>query len=653
MSGADRLTLSPDGAPKLDFNLSERIRVSQVSVNGRPAPFTFQKGLLQVPLRAEERDRVAAVSITYGGIFDDMVPESPVNTDDPSYGVTGIISQKGTFLQAGSGWYPEMPQGQSTYRIRVDAPEGILAITQGKCLGHASKNGRTLSTYESEHPVAGVPLSAARYVVQEKGEGRAKAATYFFPGTTYLAEGYLNATIRYLNLYERLFGPYPFDRFAVVENFFPTGYGFPSYTLLGSKVIRLPFIMDTSLGHEIAHCWWGNGVYTDDGKGNWSEALTTYVADHLYRERTSPEEAREYRLQILRKFATLVSPEKDFPLKQFRSRYSPASQAIGYGKGAMVFHMLRRQLGDDLFWKTLREVFRDRLFKETSWKDLKEAFERRCQCSLQTFFHQWLTRKGAPQLSLERIESVRKANSWQVNGLLVQKGPLYSLELNIHLESRGQKVSKRIMVSKRETPFQILANIRPERLIVDPNVDNFRRLYPSEIPPSVNSLKGSPSILIVLAKRSWPGIEKTAETLTLSLGLRRFRILPEDQLDQRAILKNDLIILGVPERKALLSGIPPQVKVRKSGFVLNGRVYSHPSAAFFGVFPHSSVEGRVTALFLSFSPKYAEEVARKVTHYGKYSYLAFSHARNQEKGIWPISESPLIYTWRQRDDQNK
>jgi len=70
--------------------------------------------------------------------------------------------------------------------------------------------------------------------------------------------------------------------------FFPTGFGFSSYTLLGSSVLRLPFILSTSLGHEIAHCWWGNGVYVDYESGNWSEGLTTYVSDYLYTEMESP-----------------------------------------------------------------------------------------------------------------------------------------------------------------------------------------------------------------------------------------------------------------------------------------------------------------------------------------------------------------------------
>ena len=111
--------------------------------------------------------------------------------------------------------------------------------------------------------------------------------TYMFPKSNHLSQSYLDAIAKYISQYEALFGPYPFDKFAVVENFFSTGYGFPSYTLLGSRVIRLPFIIHTSLGHEIAHCWWGNGVYVDYAQGNWSEGLTTYVSDVRFKELAS------------------------------------------------------------------------------------------------------------------------------------------------------------------------------------------------------------------------------------------------------------------------------------------------------------------------------------------------------------------------------
>lgn len=645
ISGVDLLSVNPDHVSKLSFQLSKKSHVAQVEVNGRAISFSFQEGLVRVPLKKDERDDLVSISISYEGVFDDPIPESPANTNDPSYGVSGIISKKGSFLQGGSGWYPELYGSKPTYRLRVEAPAGILAVSAGKPIAHDTKNGRTFSVWQVKYPLEGLSLSAGRYVVREKRLGNIRVLTYFLQGSAHLSERYLEATIQYISLYQKLFGPYPFDKFAVVENFFPTGYGFPSYTLLGSKVIRLPFIIHTSLGHEIAHCWWGNGVYADYDRGNWSEGLATYVADYLYKERASHEKAREYRLQILRKFSTLTRSEGDFPLREFQSRYDPASQAIGYGKGAMVFHMLRRQLGDDAFWEALRDLRRERLFQQTSWIDFQRAFEHHCHCSLERFFAQWLSRKGAPQLSLERIRAINTGNTWEVQGTIVQKRPLYVLQLDLSIKSGRQKVTEKIEVSEKETPFQIMSKGNPERLSLDPDFDIFRQLYTSEIPPSINTIKGSSSVRVVIGRTWFRGLEEAAKTLTLSLGLKNFEIVPESQLPESALLENDLVFMGLPHRSQLLSLLPPQVTLHQSDFELNGKRYTHPSQTFFGVFAHPMTEGRVMALFLPLSKKYVGHVARIVTHYGNYSYLVFREERNQVKGIWPISESPLTFQW--------
>ena len=62
-------------------------------------------------------------------------------------------------------------------------------------------------------------------------------------------------------------GAYPFTEFSVVASPLPTGFGMPTLTYLGADVLKLPFIRATSLGHEVLHNWWGNGVYVDYAHG--------------------------------------------------------------------------------------------------------------------------------------------------------------------------------------------------------------------------------------------------------------------------------------------------------------------------------------------------------------------------------------------------
>jgi hypothetical protein len=188
-----------------------------------------------------------------------------------------------------------------------------------------------------------------------------------------LAGKYLDATASYLALYDKLIGPYPYKKFALVENFWETGFGMPSFTLLGPKIIRLPFIITTSYPHEILHNWWGNSVFPAYEQGNWSEGLTAYLADHLMKEQQAG--GAEYRLNTLQKYADYVFGGRDFPLTQFRSRHSSSSEAIGYGKALMFFHMLRLELGDDVFKQGLQGLYKNYAFRSASFADLRTSFE--------------------------------------------------------------------------------------------------------------------------------------------------------------------------------------------------------------------------------------------------------------------------------------
>jgi hypothetical protein len=645
LSAVDEITIEKRRTDRLDFELTRRAENLEVAVNGQPRTIDFKDGRLCIRPAGNEKDLKIRVTLRYEAVFDDPVPVNPLNADNPGFGVSATISEHGSFLLAGSGWYPEWVGGQSNYTLKVIAPAGMLAVTAGQSKGHITQNGKTQSTWLIGDPVRGLSLSVGPYMVREKKLGKITAATYFFAETNHLADAYLKATADYLALYQNLFGPYPFEKFAVVENFFPTGFGFPSYTLIGTTVLRLPFIIHTSLGHEIAHCWWGNGVLVDDGGGNWSEALTTYVADYLYQEKKSAEDARRYRLQILRSYSTLISPDTDFALKQFQSRHDPISKTVGYDKGAMVFHMLRKQLGEEAFWAGLRDLYRDRLFKATSWTDIQQAFEIRGGRPLKPFFDQWVFQKGAPRFYLEAVQSKQTDDVWKIEGHIVQQEPAFGFDLNLMLENRDNKIYKTIRVAGKETPFQLIAKSRPLRLVADPDNDIMRRLFPGEIPPAIDALKSSSSVLAVLSADLKPEAKAAARTLILSLGLKNYRLAEENDISRKQLLEDDLLMVGYPQDRALFRYLPDQVAIQQKSFILNEKTYDQPSDVFFGVFNHPFAQNRIAALFFPLSLQQADTVARKITHYGKYSYLAFQDGQNRDKGFWSIGQSPLEYRW--------
>jgi len=644
LAGTDTVKLTPSGAAHMTFALAPGARIINVSMDEKAVPFTFEGGGLHILLPSNGHHGEINVAVSYEAFFRDAVPEDPVHTEDPSYGVTGVISSEGTFLLPGAGWYPALHDSMATFCLQIQAPEGYKAVTAGRRLSEGTRAGVSTCVWEIKRALHGLSLSAGPYVVRERDVQGLAVYTYFFPEDDHLAERYLEKTANYLNLYMDLLGPYPFDKFAVVENFFPTGYGFRSYTLLGRTVLRLPFILETSLGHEVAHAWWGNGVLVDDEHGNWCEGLTTYVADYLYKERSSAEEGRAYRLNVLRDYATLVPQEEDIALAAFTHRFSPSTRSVGYGKGAMVFHMARRRVGDEAFWKGLKAVFREKCFQRASWDDFAMALGRSSGDNLKPFFRQWVTRPGAPRLALGDVEAKADRQGWTVTGILTQQRPYYDLEVLLRLETDGDKIKTRISSTGRKAFFTLRSDTRPGRLVVDPDVDLFRRLDPSEVPPTVNGIKGSKSLVAVVARSVPPKSRDLLSRLLEGLGQNKTPLLLEDEATPLRLKGHDVLYLGVPGGKATLGTLPEGLVISPDRFILNGVTYDAPEDALFTVLAHSQGDDRrLVGLFLPLSAKAIPRAAGKIPHYGKYSYLVFRKGINEAKGTWPAATSPLVH----------
>jgi aminopeptidase N len=391
--------------------------------------------------------------------------------------------------------------------VSVTTPRGIYAVMEGRLETHADDANRSLSIWSVDRPSGPLAIFAGRYVINDRMHDKVRIATYFFQANAGLSTRYLDAVQRHIGRYEALHGPYPFAKFAVVENFFPTGYGFPSFTLLGGRVLRLPFIPDTSLRHEVAHCWWGNGVFVDAAGGNWCEGLTTYVADYLSKEELSFEEARGYRLRTLEKYALLAAGAQDFPLSTFRSRYNPASQAVGYGKAMFIFHMMRLWIGDDAFWAALRDIYAERLYKRTSWGHFMDAFAEKGGLSrneVRSFHDQWIIRPGALQLAMDSLRVVSAGGHVQVEGLLIQKSPRYRIHVPVEVTDASASRKENVYLNDATAKFSIQMQKVPRTVAADPDFDVFRLLYPEEIPATVNADER-------LQRPSLPCFPKTAQ----------------------------------------------------------------------------------------------------------------------------------------------
>ena len=364
----------------IEFTLARRFTVERVLVDGAPVavspqPTHARRNWWRIPSGFSSHGRV--VSVRYRGHLD---PLPAADHREVLRGLPPMADRRGSFLPGGTGWYPEFGTASFTYQVSLDLPAEQRGLVPGRLIGERVEDGRYRASFAFMRPAEAIELIAGPYQVEERilqreGADPLRVRTYLHAEIKELATDYLAAIGGYVDLYSQWIGPYPFTEFSVVSSPLPTGFGMPTLTYLGVDVLRLPFIRQSSLGHEILHNWWGNGVYVDFRRGNWSEGLTAFMADYAFKEQEGPDAAREARLGLLRDLAA-VPPGQDTPLRQFTARSHGTSQIVGYHKATLLFVMLRDLIGTSAFDAGLQRFWRDHQFRRANWADLAAAFER-------------------------------------------------------------------------------------------------------------------------------------------------------------------------------------------------------------------------------------------------------------------------------------
>ncbi|MDH3888713.1 MAG: peptidase M28, partial [Gammaproteobacteria bacterium] len=159
----------------------------------------------------------------------------------------GIISPQGVFLSGTSVWYPHIDATQVTFDLKVHLPKAWKSMSQGEQLDTRPATGSgPVEHWRASNPQQEIYLIAGPFNAWSRVDKGVTAMVLLREPDAALARKYLDATHQYIARYDTLIGRYPFTKFAMVENFWETGYGMPSFTLLGSRVIRFPFILASS-----------------------------------------------------------------------------------------------------------------------------------------------------------------------------------------------------------------------------------------------------------------------------------------------------------------------------------------------------------------------------------------------------------------------
>lgn len=450
--------------------LKDNVSLSKIQVQGDYAEYEV------TPLKGN----VQELELKYNGTL-----FAPVINDVSS----GLISTDGVSLFGSSYWYPHFENTWITFELQTHLPANWKAVSQGNLLQDELREEESIQTYQELKPQEQIYLIANQFYVYEKKLAQQQFRVYLRKDEPDLAKKYLDLVPTYVEHYSQILAPYPYTGFSIVENFWETGYGMPSFTLLGPTVVRLPFILTTSLPHEILHNWWGNSVYVDYNRGNWSEGLTTYMSD--YWQSQVQKQDKDYRQKALMSFTDFVSSqvESDFPLRQFKGRHNSSSQAVGYAKSMMFFVMLEKKLGPAMVNEALRHFYTNNQYQKVSFEELQSSFEVVSGQDLSAFFNQWLDRKGAPELALGKVNFMNWRGSYNLSFQILQKQKsAYELDIPVAITLDNGEVHRTQMAMKASVQdFLVLLPRRPVLIEIDPDFEVFRKIDLQERPATLSS----------------------------------------------------------------------------------------------------------------------------------------------------------------------
>ncbi len=263
------------------------------------------------------------------------------------------------------------------------------------------------------------------------------------------AREYMTRANAIARFYDSVLGDIPYDSFtmALTEHTSPGGHSPGYFAVLNQTLPGAPLTWRNDpaafdgfpeffLAHELAHQWWGQAVGWRNYHEQWlSEGFAQYFAA-LYAEQARGPAAFADVLRQLRKWAIDRSDQGPvylgYRLGHIRNE-GRIYRALVYNKGAAVLHMLRRLLGDEVFFKGLRRFYADWRYRKAGTDDLRIAMEAESGRSLERFFERWIYGSTLPSVRMTtRVENASDGAQLLVH--VEQEGEIFDLPLPLTIE---------------------------------------------------------------------------------------------------------------------------------------------------------------------------------------------------------------------------
>ncbi len=361
----------------------------------------------------------------------------------------------------------------------VTAPDHYKVISNGLLVEESSMEGHKKFTHWQEKvalPTKVMVIGLADFAVNYAGNVDCiPVSSWVFPQDKKNGFFDYEQAMEILPFFIRQVGAYPYKKLANVEAITIFG-GMENASAIfynEKSITGKRGYSEELIAHEIAHQWFGNSVTELGWPHVWlSEGFATEMAN-LYLENKYGADSLKARLKEDRKLVIEFSKTRFTPVvdSSEKQNYMALLNRNSYEKGGWVLHMLRRKLGDSLFWKGLRNYYADFAGINALTSDLQKVMEEVSGLNLNQFFKQWLYTAGHPVLDIKWTYNNKKKSL--ALHITQQQKQLFSFPLEFSFSiSESKSIDKRAFeIQDKETNIEIPMPAKPTQVIADPDTN--------------------------------------------------------------------------------------------------------------------------------------------------------------------------------------
>src|SRR5262245_34349231 len=399
------------------------------------------------------------------------------------------IYKDGAYLLLPARWFPltGYPTNRFTGTFRMNVPDTFAMAGTGKSLAPTpiagkipGEGSRLLYVFQCTRPAPNGTFVAGNLELNNKQAEGVNVAVYAPRAASARAADFAADVARATITFSDLFGPLPDPSMTLVQ--LPDQslreYAAPGVLLLSQRAWD-PKINERTIARLVASQWWANQVLPASTGDEWiSDGLARY-SESLYAEQTAGKEAG---LKAVDDFAVGALMYDDAaPVAQSARlmQYSSDYRSVVMNKGAMLFHMLRAQIGDVAFKSLLHEFYVKYAERNASIADFTALAEKYSKSSgkqgqappnLTGFFAQWLNSTGIPDFKIEYV-IYRTPKGFRIVGKVMQPLDTFAMPIQLRIDTEGNPETKTIEITGTQTPFSVetFGRPKPGGVRIDPN----------------------------------------------------------------------------------------------------------------------------------------------------------------------------------------